>query len=57
MSANNHLPPQEPRMLLPDSTPPICGLEKDKMCGGSTRAHEKSPTITKQKVVECYDAR
>jgi hypothetical protein len=47
--------PQEPRMLLPDSSPPIRGLEKGKMCGGSARAHEKSPSIMKQKAAKCYD--
>jgi hypothetical protein len=37
-------------MLLIDLSPLICGLKKGKMCGGSTRAHENSPSITKQKV-------
>jgi hypothetical protein len=34
-------------MLLPDSSLPIHGLEKGKMCGGATRAHEKPPLVTK----------
>jgi hypothetical protein len=33
-SSEVHLPPQEPHELLPDSCPPIRGLEKGKMCGG-----------------------
>jgi hypothetical protein len=41
------LPPQEPRMLLPDSSPPIRGLEKGKMRGGVAKAHEKSPSVVK----------
>jgi hypothetical protein len=44
-------------MLLPDSSPLIRRLEKGKMCGGVARAHENLPSITKQKVVECYDTR
>jgi hypothetical protein len=44
-------------MLLPDSSPLIHGLEKGKMHGGVARAHEKSPSVVKQKVVECYDTR
>jgi hypothetical protein len=39
--------PQEPRVLLPDSSPLIRGLEKGKMHRGSTRAHEKLPSIAK----------
>jgi hypothetical protein len=42
-------------MLLPDLSPLIHGFEKGKMFGGVARAHEKSPSITKQKVAECYD--
>jgi hypothetical protein len=44
-----HLPPQEPHVLLPYSSPPIHGLEKGKTHRGFARAHEKSPSITKQK--------
>jgi hypothetical protein len=50
-------PPHEPRMLHPDLSPLICRLKKGKMHGGAARAHEKSPSITKQKPVECYDTR
>jgi hypothetical protein len=42
-------------MLLPDLSPLIRGLEKGKMLGRSARAHEKSPSIVKQKATECYD--
>jgi hypothetical protein len=42
-----HVPPQEAHVLLPDSSPPICGLEKGKKYGGVARAHEKSPSVTK----------
>jgi hypothetical protein len=49
--------PQEPHVLLLDSSPLIRGLEKGKMHGGVARAHEKSPSVVKQKVVECYDTR
>jgi hypothetical protein len=52
-----HLPPQEPRVLLLDLSPPIHMLEKGKMCGGAATALEKSPLVAKQKVVECYDTR
>jgi hypothetical protein len=44
-------------MMQPDWSPLIHGLNKGKMCGGSAKAHEKSSSITKQKVVECYDTR
>jgi hypothetical protein len=47
--------PQEPRMLLPDSSPLIRGLKKSKMHGRAARAHEKSPSVMKQKAAECYD--
>jgi hypothetical protein len=40
-------------MQLIDSNPLIHGLEKGKMRGGSAREHEKSPSIVKQKAVEC----
>jgi hypothetical protein len=50
-----HLPPHEPHVMLPDSSPLIHGLEKGNMCGGAARAHEKSPSVMKQKVAECYD--
>jgi hypothetical protein len=33
-------------MLLPDSSP-IHGLEMGKIRGGASRAHEKSPSVTK----------
>jgi hypothetical protein len=46
--------PQEPHVLLLDSSPPICELEKGKMCEGVARAHEKLPSVTKQKATECY---
>jgi hypothetical protein len=36
-------------MMLPDSSPPIHGLKKGKMCRGPPKAHEKSPSIVKQK--------
>jgi hypothetical protein len=49
--------PQEPRVLLPDSSPPIHGLENGKMHGGIAREHEKSPLVMKQKAVKCYDNR
>jgi hypothetical protein len=49
--------PQEPRVLLPDSCQPICGLEKGMMRGGVARAHEKSPSVAKQKTAGCYDTR
>jgi hypothetical protein len=42
-------------MLLPDLSPPIHGLEKGMMRGGVAREHEKSPSVVKQKVTECYD--
>jgi hypothetical protein len=42
-------------MLLPDLSTPIRGLEKGKMRGGVARAHEKSPSVVKQKATECYD--
>jgi hypothetical protein len=48
-------PTQEPRVLLPDLNPLIHNLEKGKMRRGPARAHEKSPSIAKQKAVECYD--
>jgi hypothetical protein len=44
-------------MLLSDSSPPIHRLEKGKMHGCVARACEKSPSVTKQKVTECYDTR
>jgi hypothetical protein len=31
--------------------------QEGKMCGGSGGALEKSPSIMKQKVTECYDTR
>jgi hypothetical protein len=43
--------------MLPDLSPLIRGLGKGKMHGGATRAHEKSPSIVKQKAAECYDTR
>jgi hypothetical protein len=50
--------PQEPCMLLPDSSPPIPKLEKGKMRKGNTRAHEESPSIMKQRTQEvCHDTR
>jgi hypothetical protein len=49
--------PQEPRVLLPDLSPPIRGLKKGKMRGGAARAHEKSPSFAKQKAIECFDTR
>jgi hypothetical protein len=49
--------PQEPHVLLPDLSPPIRGLEKGKMRGGVATAHEKSPSVVKQKATECYDTR
>jgi hypothetical protein len=33
--------------MLLDSSPLIRGLEKGKMRGGVTRAHEKSPSVMK----------
>jgi hypothetical protein len=47
--------PQEPRFLQSDLSPLICRLEKGKMHGGAARAHEKSPSVMKQKHAECYD--
>jgi hypothetical protein len=47
--------PQEPRVLLLDMSPLIRELEKGKMHGGATRAHEKSPLVVKQKATQCYD--
>jgi hypothetical protein len=47
--------PQEPHVLLPDLSPLICGFEKGKMLGGVGRAHEKSPSVVKQKATECYE--
>jgi hypothetical protein len=44
-------------VLLPDLSPLICGLEKGKMRGGVARAHEKLPSVVKQKATECYDTR
>jgi hypothetical protein len=38
---------QEPRMLLPDFSPLIHGLEKGKMHGGAAKARENSPTVVK----------
>jgi hypothetical protein len=50
--------PQEPCMLLLDSSPPIPRLEEGKMHGGNTRAHEESPSTTKQSTQEvCHDTR
>jgi hypothetical protein len=49
--------PQEPHVLLPDTSPLIRELEKGKMHGGATRAHEKSPSVMKQKATQCYDTR
>jgi hypothetical protein len=49
--------PKNLALLLPDSSPPIRGLEKGKMHGGLSKAHEKSPSVAKQKVEECYDTR
>jgi hypothetical protein len=40
-------PPQEPHMLLPDSSPPMPRLEEGKIRGGNTRAHEESPSTVK----------
>jgi hypothetical protein len=47
-----HLPPQEPRMLLPDSSPLIPRLEEVKMRGGNIRAHKESPSTAKQRIEE-----
>jgi hypothetical protein len=47
--------PQQPHVLLPNSSPPIHGLEKGKMRRGLARPHEKSPSITNQKVAEGHD--
>jgi hypothetical protein len=44
-------------VLLPDSSPPIHELKKGKMHGGVARAHEKSPSVVKQKATKCYDTR
>jgi hypothetical protein len=41
----------------PDSSPPIHGLEKGKVRQGAAKTHEKSPSVTKQKSMECYDTR
>jgi hypothetical protein len=49
--------PQEPLVLLLDSSPSIPELKKGKMHRGPAKAHEKSPLIMKQKVAECYDTR
>jgi hypothetical protein len=49
--------PQEPRMLLPDSSPPIRRLKKGKMRGGVPGAYEKSPSVAKQKAADCYNIR
>jgi hypothetical protein len=46
--------PQEPRMLLPDSSPSICRIEKGKIHGGSARAHEKSTLNHETEGRECY---
>jgi hypothetical protein len=35
----------------------VSGLKKGKMHGGVARAHEKSPSLAKQKAGECYDTR
>jgi hypothetical protein len=53
----DHLPHQEPHVLLPDLSPPIHRIEKGKMRGGVARAHDKSPSVVKQKAAECYDTR
>jgi hypothetical protein len=48
--------PQEPCMLLPDSSLSILKLEKGKMCGGNTRAHGESPSTMKRRTQEgCHD--
>jgi hypothetical protein len=58
MKVDEVLPPQEPHMLLPDSSPPIPTLEEGKMRGGNTRAHEESPSTVKQRTQEgCHDTR
>jgi hypothetical protein len=49
--------PEEPRVLLPDSSPLIRRLKKGKMRRGPAKAHEKTPSIVKQKAAKCYDTR
>jgi hypothetical protein len=44
---------QEPHVLLIDLGLPIRRLEKGKMHGGAARANEMSPSVVKQKAVEC----
>jgi hypothetical protein len=45
-------------MLLSELSPPIPRLEEGKMHGGNTRAHEVSPSTTKQRTQEgCHDTR